>query len=125
LSIDSTTLAIPPGEILGPGNPVFITAPSQTVGTSLTYVFGAGETVNTAGTYLVMLNLSATSVPDTLEVDINGVGSSQTKATLGSSGTTSSVAMLALSPGDELTLVNPAGYGEIIDSAQLTIIRLQ
>lgn len=125
LSIDSTTLAITPNQIVDPGSQLFLDPPSQTVGTSLTYVFGTNETVNTTGTYLVMLNLSAESPQDTLEVYVNGVGSSQTTATLGSAGSTSSVAMLALSAGDELTLHNPSGYGEILNTAQLTIIRLQ
>jgi hypothetical protein len=64
-------------------------------------------------------------VPATLEVDVNGVGSAQTTATLGTAGSTSSVAMLPLVAGDDLTLVNSSGLGEIIDNAHLTIIRLQ
>jgi hypothetical protein len=125
LSIDSTTLAVLPNEILDPGFQVFFDPPSETVGTSLFFLPPFDEMVNTTGTYLVMVNLSAISAPVSLQVYVNGIGSSQTTASLGSSGSTSSVAMLSLSAGDDLTLVDPSSLGEIISNAQLTIIRLQ
>jgi hypothetical protein len=125
LSIDSTTLAVFPGLIMDPGSQAAFDPPSDTVGTSLIFLPPFDEIVNTTGTYLVMINLSTMAVPATLEVDVNGVGSAQTTATLGTAGSTSSVAMLPLVAGDDLTLVNSSGLGEIIDNAHLTIIRLQ
>jgi hypothetical protein len=125
LSIDSTTLATLPGLILDSLGQAYFELPSVTVGTSLGFLAPSTETINTTGTYLVMINLSSMAAPLSLEIYVNGVGSSLTKATLGSAGSTSSTAMLPLSAGDELTLVNPSGSTEIVDNAQLTIIRLQ
>ncbi len=94
------------------------------MGTSLVFLAPFDVIATVAGTYLLMLNFSS-SAPASLEIYVDGVASPETAATVGTFGSTSSVAMVSLSANDHLNLVNTSGGFEQIDSGQLTIIRLQ